>query len=69
MKNNETLNVYEKLRQKMDRWPTRAPKSREIIAILQELFTPQEAELLTYFKAPLTDRASPRLILILLVLF
>jgi len=34
MKNNETLNVYEKLRQKMDRWPTRAPKSREIIAIL-----------------------------------
>ncbi len=51
--------VYEQLRQKMDRWPTRAPKSRDIIQILQELFTKEEAELLVHFKAPLTDRVSP----------
>jgi len=50
---------YEVLRQKMDKWPTRTPRSAGIIKILKELFTEEEAEILSHFEAPLMDQASP----------
>ena len=43
---------YELLRQKMDKWPTRTPKSKGIMKILRELFTEEEAEILSYFRRP-----------------
>ncbi|MFX1495086.1 MAG: 4Fe-4S dicluster domain-containing protein [Promethearchaeota archaeon] len=54
-----TEDFYELLRQKMDKWPTRTPKSNDIMKILKELFTEEEAEILSYFKAPYMDLASP----------
>ncbi|MFX1353353.1 MAG: 4Fe-4S dicluster domain-containing protein [Promethearchaeota archaeon] len=54
-----TKDYYELLRQKMDKWPTRTPKSKDIIKILKELFTEEEAEILSHFKAPLMDQATP----------
>ncbi|MFX0180921.1 MAG: 4Fe-4S dicluster domain-containing protein [Candidatus Hodarchaeota archaeon] len=54
-----TEDFYELLRQKMDKWPTRTPKSKDIMKILKELFTEEEAEILSYFKAPYMDLASP----------
>ena len=57
--NSAESTVYELLRQRMDQWPTRAPKSAEILKILKELFTREEAELLTYFKGPYIDLANP----------
>jgi len=53
------MDYYESLRQRMDRWPTRTPKSAGIMKILKELFTEAEAEILSHFKAPLMDQASP----------
>ncbi|MFX0140510.1 MAG: 4Fe-4S dicluster domain-containing protein [Candidatus Hodarchaeota archaeon] len=50
---------YELLRQKMDKWPIRTPKSKDIMKILRELFTEEEAEILSYFKAPFMDLATP----------
>jgi len=50
---------YELLRQRMDKWPTRTPKSASIMKILKELFTEAEAEILSHFKKPLMDQASP----------
>jgi pentatricopeptide repeat protein len=47
--------VYEKLRQKMNLWPLRTPKTKEVIEILRMLFTEEEAELLTCFTAPYRD--------------
>jgi Pyruvate/2-oxoacid:ferredoxin oxidoreductase delta subunit len=43
----------------MDKWPTRTPKSTDIMKILKELFTPEEAKILSHFEAPLMDQASP----------
>ena len=37
-----TKDYYELLRQKMDKWPTRTPKSKDIIKILKELFTEEK---------------------------
>ena len=59
IKNSSINDPYEILRQKMDRWPTRTPKSKGIMKILREIFTEEEAEILSYFKAPLMDQASP----------
>ncbi|MFX1387496.1 MAG: 4Fe-4S dicluster domain-containing protein [Promethearchaeota archaeon] len=50
---------YELLRQRMDKWPTRTPKSPDIMKILKELFTEEEAEIMSHFKAALMDQASP----------
>lgn len=50
---------YEILRSKMDKWPTRTPNSPDIIKILKELFTVEEAELLSYFKEPYKDLVKP----------
>lgn len=50
---------YELLRSKMDRWPTRTPKSPDIKKILKELFTDEEAEVLSYFEGPFMDLATP----------
>ena len=51
---------YELLRQRMDMWPTRAPKSKGLMRILKELFTEEEAEVLSYFKGPMMDMAKPQ---------
>lgn len=53
------MDYYELLRQRMDTWPTRTPKSTGIMKILKELFTEEEAEILSYFKGHLIDLASP----------
>ena len=50
---------HELLRQRMDKWPTRTPKSADIMKILKELFTEEEAEILSHFKAALMDQATP----------
>ena len=52
IKNSQINDPYEILRQKMDRWPTRTPKSKGIMKILRELFTEEEAEILSYFRRP-----------------
>jgi Pyruvate/2-oxoacid:ferredoxin oxidoreductase delta subunit len=57
--NIEVEDYYELLRQKMDKWPTRTPKSKDIMKILKELFTDEEAEILSFFHAPLMDLATP----------
>ncbi|TKJ22100.1 MAG: hypothetical protein CEE43_07745 [Promethearchaeota archaeon Loki_b32] len=53
------MDYYELLRQRMDKWPTRTPKSIGIMKILKEIFTEEEAEILSYFEAPIMDQASP----------
>ncbi|MHA2290227.1 MAG: hypothetical protein ACXABG_15685, partial [Promethearchaeota archaeon] len=50
---------YELLRSRMDKWPTRTPKSPDIRKILKELFTEEEAEILSYFEGPYMDMATP----------
>ncbi len=57
--NSKKEDYYELLRLRMDRWPTRTPKSPDIRKILRELFTEEEAEVLSYFKAPFMDMATP----------
>ncbi len=52
IENSPINDPYENLRQKMDRWPTRTPKSKGIMKILRELFTEEEAEILSYYKMP-----------------
>jgi len=49
------MDYYELLRQRMDTWPTRTPKSTGIMKILKELFTEEEAEILSYFKGSFID--------------
>ena len=53
------IDYYELLRQKMDRWSTRTPKSKGIMKILRELFTVEEAEILSYFRRPFA-RSTPQ---------
>lgn len=59
IKNSSTADYYELLRQRMDKWPTRTPKSKGIIKILKELFTEEEAEVLSNFKEPFIDMVTP----------
>ena len=48
--------VYERLRQKINRWPVRAPKSKEMLRLLSVVYTPEEAELVSKaFDTPFTD--------------
>ena len=57
--NSKKEDYYEILRSRMDRWPTRTPKSPDIRKILKELFTEEEAEILSNFKGPFVDMATP----------
>ena len=48
--------VYELLRQKINRWPVKAPKSKDMLKILKMIYTAEEAELLcSAFNAPYVD--------------
>jgi len=47
--------IYEKLREKMNLWPLRVPRTKEVIEMLKILFTEEEAECLTHFSAPFQD--------------
>jgi len=47
--------VYEKLREKINQWPMRTPRTNEVIEILRILFNEEEAEFLTHFTAPYQD--------------
>ncbi|MEM2985166.1 MAG: hypothetical protein QXL24_08085, partial [Candidatus Jordarchaeaceae archaeon] len=48
--------VYERLRQKINRWPLKAPKSKDMIKILSIAYTPEEAELVSSaFNAPYVE--------------
>ncbi len=44
--------IYEKLREKMNLFPVRVPRTREVIEMFKVLYTPAEAEFLTSFSAP-----------------
>ena len=55
----EKMDYYEKLRQNMDKWPTRAPKSAGLMKILRELFTEEEVEIISHIKIPTLDRVTP----------
>jgi len=50
-----TVDVYEKLREKISSWPLRVPKTRELMEMLKVLYTAEEAEFLTHFTAPYQD--------------
>ncbi|MHA1145956.1 MAG: 4Fe-4S binding protein [Candidatus Helarchaeota archaeon] len=54
------LEVYERLQKIMNRWSIRTPKSKNLLKILQLIFTPEEAEILGFFKQPHLDALSPR---------
>jgi Pyruvate/2-oxoacid:ferredoxin oxidoreductase delta subunit len=48
--------VYERLRQKINRWPVRAPKSKDMTKLLSIVYTPEEAELVSSaFNAPFVE--------------
>ena len=47
--------VYERLREKISRWPMRVPRTKELIEMLKILFTEKEAEFLIHFTAPYQD--------------
>lgn len=47
--------IYEKLREKMNRFPVRVPRTGEITEMLKVLYTPEEAEFLVHFTAPFQD--------------
>jgi Pyruvate/2-oxoacid:ferredoxin oxidoreductase delta subunit len=50
-----TVDVYEKLREKISSWPLRVPATRELMEMLTVLYTAEEAEFLTHFTAPYQD--------------
>ncbi|MFB0563048.1 MAG: 4Fe-4S binding protein, partial [Candidatus Lokiarchaeia archaeon] len=48
--------VYEILRQKINRWPVKAPKSKDMLKLLSIVYTPEEAEFISSaFNTPLID--------------
>ncbi|MFB0560346.1 MAG: ATP-binding protein [Candidatus Lokiarchaeia archaeon] len=47
--------VHERLREKMNRFPVRVPRTKEIIEMLKVLYTPEEAEFLAHFSGPFQD--------------
>ncbi|MCK4382402.1 MAG: 4Fe-4S dicluster domain-containing protein [Candidatus Lokiarchaeota archaeon] len=57
--NSKKDDYHELLRSRMDMWPLRTPKSPDIRKILKELFTEEEAEILSNFKGPFIDMATP----------
>jgi Pyruvate/2-oxoacid:ferredoxin oxidoreductase delta subunit len=48
--------IYERLAEKMSNWPIRTPLSKEFRKILEALFTPEQAEILTVFNGPYVDQ-------------
>ncbi|MHA1379771.1 MAG: ATP-binding protein [Candidatus Helarchaeota archaeon] len=59
MSKNE-IDVYEKLRNSITRWPIRAPKSKNLTKLLKLIFTPEEAEIMSFFKQPMVDQIAPK---------
>lgn len=55
-----SLTPYEKLQKSINRWPIRAPKTKNLLNLLEEIFTPEEAEIMSFFQRPRLDRVSPR---------
>jgi Pyruvate/2-oxoacid:ferredoxin oxidoreductase delta subunit len=49
------IDVYERLREKINLWPIRTSRTKEVIEILKILFNEEEAEFLTHFTAPYQD--------------
>lgn len=44
--------VYERLREKLNLFPLRVPRTKELMEMLEVVYTPEEAELLAHFSAP-----------------
>lgn len=49
------VDVYEGLREKINLWPIRTPRTKEVMEILRILFNEEEAEFLIHFTAPYQD--------------
>ncbi len=47
--------IYEKLREKMNSFPVRVPRSNEVIELFKVVYSREEAEFLAHFSAPLQD--------------
>jgi Pyruvate/2-oxoacid:ferredoxin oxidoreductase delta subunit len=48
--------VYERLRQKINKWPIKAPKSKSMLKLLSVVYSPEEAELVSSaFDTPFID--------------
>ncbi|MHC1590499.1 MAG: 4Fe-4S dicluster domain-containing protein [Candidatus Helarchaeales archaeon] len=56
----QEIDVYEKMRRTISNWPIRAPKSKYVKKIFELIFTPEEAEIISFFNQPLVDRVSPK---------
>jgi Pyruvate/2-oxoacid:ferredoxin oxidoreductase delta subunit len=52
--------VYEDLRQSITQWSIRTPKSKNLTKLMKLIFTPEEAEIMSFFKQPHMDRLSPQ---------
>ncbi|NHI94758.1 MAG: 4Fe-4S dicluster domain-containing protein [Candidatus Lokiarchaeota archaeon] len=50
------FNVYEGLRLVINKWPIRTPKSKNLTKLLQLIFTPEEAEIMSFFEQPMVDQ-------------
>jgi hypothetical protein len=50
-----TTEVYEKLRQKMNLYSINCPKNPKVIKALKNMFSPEEAEMLSNFNQPYYD--------------
>ncbi|MHA1299700.1 MAG: ATP-binding protein [Candidatus Helarchaeota archaeon] len=57
---NDVDIVYEKLRDRITRWPVRVPKSQNLTKLLKLIFTPEEAEIMSFFEQPHIDRVSTK---------
>lgn len=53
------IEPYEKLQRTISNWPIRAPKSKNLFKLLELIFTPEEAEIMSFFKQPLIDQVLP----------
>ena len=59
MTESET-DVYEKLQRVINEWPIRAPKSKNLNKMLKLIFTPEEAEIMSFFTQPHLDYPSEK---------
>ncbi|MHA1785133.1 MAG: 4Fe-4S binding protein [Candidatus Helarchaeota archaeon] len=58
-----TEDVYEDFRKVINKWPIRAPKSKNLTKLLQLIFSPEEAEIMSFFEQPMVDRVSQKKII------
>nr|MDO8082877.1 4Fe-4S dicluster domain-containing protein [Candidatus Freyarchaeota archaeon] len=47
--------IYEELREKLNLFPVRVPRTKELMEMLKVVYTPEEAEFLAHFSAPLQN--------------